>query len=292
MRRSRLFGPIAVLVACSSEDAATPPPIVSDLDASADAGGTSDDGSSAPSDATLSEASVNPCLGRRVCDDFEAFTVGAAPGGVWSKETNAGTVAVSTMRAHSGTKSVKFSTTAGQYQQAYLTSTSSVLFPLANNVMYGRMFVFMETALKDNVHWTMLSGVGPVPGQSGVTGFYRYGGQFGGRISANYDTLAKNTDCWDHSQQAVMPLNRWTCITWRFNTPSNELSMAIDGVDVSDAHVVGSGEGCLGNDFGGVWRAPTFTKVQVGWESYQTDQGHVVYIDDVVLDDKVIPCPP
>jgi len=60
---------------------------------------------------------------------------------------------------------------------------------------------------------------------------------------------------------------------------------------VNDAHVVGSGEGCIGNDLGGTWRAPNFNKVQLGWESYQQDGEHTMYIDDVILDDKPIACP-
>jgi hypothetical protein len=111
-----------------------------------------------------------------------------------------------------------------------------------------------------------------------------------GTLSANYDTGGASTDCWDHSQER-MPVGKWACVTWKFARAPNELQVAIDGRDAADAHVLGSGEGCIGHDLGDQWFAPIFEKVQIGWEIYQTDAAQTVYIDDVVLDESPIPCP-
>jgi hypothetical protein len=65
----------------------------------------------------------------------------------------------------------------------------------------------------------------------------------------------------------------------------------MDGVALADLHVTNKGQGCIGNDLGGAWLAPTFSTAALGWESYQQDVGHTMYIDDVILDVAPIACP-
>jgi hypothetical protein len=297
----------ALAAACSSEeqgatsdtgvrpsDAATSPP-----QDEAGAVATSDAGSDGGASGDAGDAGTDPCVGRKVCDGFEGATAGGAPAAPWKVEVNgAGTVSVSTTRAFRGTNSVKITTPTAAYQKAYLVTNGAPLFPAAAGALYGRMMVWLEgdtQAAGNNVHWTLIQASGPVPSETNVNAFYRWGGQSQAGnppndIMANYDTTGKATDCWDHSKTRT-PLDKWACWSWKFAGANNELQLAIDGVDVADAHVVNKGEGCLGNGLAGVWAAPTFTKASLGWESYQQDPGHTMYLDDVILDDKPVACP-
>lgn len=299
----------ALAGACSSEeegapgtstDAAVAPDTTTNRPVETDAAGpvvTSDAGDSGTT--SDGEAGTDPCAGRKVCDGFEGATAGGAPSAPWKVEVSgAGTVSISTTRAFAGSKSVKITTPTAAYQKAFLVTNGAPLFPAAAGSMYGRMMVWLEGATQaagNNVHWTLIQASGPVPNETNVNAFYRWGGQSQpgtppNDIMANYDSSGKASDCWDHSKTKT-PLNKWACWSWKFVGPTNELQLAIDGVDVADAHVVNKGEGCISRGLLDVWAAPTFTKASLGWESYQQDPGHTMYIDDVILDDKPVACP-
>jgi hypothetical protein len=202
---------------------------------------------------------------------------------------NSGTVQVSTTRAHTGTHSLKLTTTANQYQRAMITTAGAPLFPVANNTLYGRMYAWLENAAGHDVHWNMISASGPVPGKTNVSASYNYGGQLD-TFLAGYDTKGASTDCWKHSAKG-MPIGKWVCFAWKLAGPTNELQLFTDGGELADMHVTNKGEGCLANDLGGVWSAPAFENASVGWESVQTDPGHTMYIDDVIFDDQPLTCP-
>src|SRR6185436_13358442 len=130
-------------------------------------------------------------------DDFEAYSPGGAPGGAWSVATNKGAVAVDSGRAYSGTRAVKVSADAtGGYRSAMMVLKNTGFLPTANNVVYGRMMFWLESAPEGTVHWTFIDGQGVVPGK-GYHALYRYGGQHpiqqngtfaGSQLMANYDT--------------------------------------------------------------------------------------------------------
>jgi hypothetical protein len=112
---------------------------------------------------------------------------------------------------------------------------------------------------------------------------------------ANYDTSGVTTDCYANSATR-MPVQRWTCVEWRFAVATNELELWIDGNEVNevnDVHVVGRGEGCLADDLGGQWLAPpAFTALHLGWESYQTSTNdRNLWVDDVALGASRVGCP-
>ncbi len=290
---SLVFGPVA---ACGGDEVSgspAPGPASSD-----DAGSTPGaDVGSAPTDAgtkpppgdATGEAAVDPCAGRTICDSFESAAVGGPPGAPWKLTLNGGTAVVSTARAFTGSRSLKLETTAATYQRAMITAEGAPLFPLAQNVLYGRMMVWLENAAGNNVHWNMITGAGPVPGHPNVFGTYNYGGQLGTYL-ANYDTRNANTDCWKHSKSS-MPIGRWACFAWKLDGPNNAMRLSTEAGELADMHVLNKGEGCLGHDLGDVWIAPAFTTMRVGWESVQTDPGHVMYIDDVIFDDTPVSCP-
>ncbi len=275
------------VVGCASTDESTPARHTTTP--AGDDGGAPPDASASPPPPPPADAG-DPCAGRRVCDSFESDAVGMPPGAPFSGTPNAGTVVVSDARAHSGAHSVKVSTSSAPYQSALFTTKGAPLFPLPSNELYGRMYVWLENPAADGVHWTMLNASGAVPGHTGVTAYVRYGGQLAGKLMANYDTTGASTDCWQHSA-TVMPIGKWVCFAWRFHGQTNEMELWMDGAELTDLHVSGSGQGCIGNGLGGQWLAPTFATASLGWESYQMDAGHTMYVDDVVLDAASVGCP-
>lgn len=278
---------LAFFVACK-DDAASAPRTSSTVpdDASPPDAGSID---AARPLADAADAEVDPCTGRVICDSFESAASGAKPNAPWKVLENSGTVAVSTTRAHSGKQSLKLTTTANQYQRAMITTAGAPLFPLAGNILYGRMYAWLENAAGHDVHWNMISASGPVPNKTNVSASYNYGGQLD-TLLANYDTKGASTDCWKHSKTA-MPIGKWVCFAWKLAGPTNELQLFTDSGELADMHVTNKGEGCLANDLGGVWSAPAFANASVGWESVQNDPGHTMYIDDVIFDDKPLTCP-
>lgn len=236
----------------------------------------------------------DPCDGRLICDSFEGQTVGAAPTGGWKVDTyQAGTVTVSDAQAFKGTRSIKFTTGATQYQKAMMAMTGPQLFganSTTKTTLYGRMMVYLETPAANGVHWTMLAGEGPVASKPGVRAFVRYGGQVAGKLMANYDTSGAKSDCWQHSA-TVMPIGKWTCFAWKLSGPTNDMTLAMDGKDIADLKVGNKGQGCISHDLADVWYPPTYERAVIGWESYQQDVGHTMYVDDVILDDQPIACP-
>jgi hypothetical protein len=65
----------------------------------------------------------------------------------------------------------------------------------------------------------------------------------------------------------------------------------LDGAAVDALTVTGTAEGCGNPPASYVWTAPTFDRMDFGWESYQQDTARTIWIDDVVLSKSMIGCP-
>jgi len=221
-----------------------------------------------------------------ICDDFESYT--GKPTAPWTINVNQGAVVIDTAQHRSGTKSVKFTTTgAAAYQQAFISVVKP--FPVANNAFYGRMMIYATKAANDGVHWTMIEGSGAASG--GITlAKVRYGGQHQQGLMANYDSSGKASDCWQHSQ-TKMPEAKWACMEWYFEGATNTQKFWLDGQAITDLTVVGQGQGCVSQGTEGKWIFPTFDRLSLGWESYQTDDPREVWIDDVAVGTTQIGCP-
>jgi hypothetical protein len=246
----------------------------------------------------------DPCDSALFCDDFESYD--AMPGGKWTVRVNPGAVAIDTTQQVSGQKSVKVTSQAGSDASAMIRIADPAILPPPGNVLYGRMLFRLEAAPTDSVHWTIIRGLGVVPGQS-HRAEYRYGGQkpitqgstfVGSQLMANYETpdwyadsSTPGSDCWHHANQRVLPTGVWTCIEWKFDGAQNGMQLWLDGVAADDLTVSGTGQGCVNAAADLTWTAPTFSQLDLGWESYQTDQARTAYIDDVVLSTTKIGCP-
>jgi hypothetical protein len=257
--------------------------------------GPSEDAPVTPVDSGADAPSSDPCKTALLCDNFDTYAVGAAPAGPWKTATNAnGSVKVDQARAFSGAQSVKVATdNKAAYQRAFFYVENAPVFPTMGNVIYGRMMVWTDQAPMDGVHWTNIQGEGPASalGKS-FTALYRFGGMSTQHLMGNYETSGVATDCWNSSKTATMPTGRWACMEWRFNGPNDEMNFWLDGQPVPDLTVVDKGQGCVSHDTMDHWFAPQFSRMNLGFESYQADSApRTLWIDDVVLDTKPIGCP-
>lgn len=236
--------------------------------------------------------------GTLFCDDFEDDAVGQAPGSPWRDSTNSGgVVSVGTDFAFSGARAVHASAPAGAaYRRAYfaLDQGSSSIFPAAALEMYGRAMMYLEAVPDTAIHWTFVQGEGAATTPSAHNRLYRYGGQQqgGAGLMANFETTMISTDCWQHSQQR-MPAAAWACVEWRFAVATNEMQFWLDGQEIEDLHVTGSGEGCIGDALGGDWLAPpAFQSLYLGWEHYQQPGNDIdLWVDAVVVSTERVGCP-
>jgi hypothetical protein len=280
---------LGVGVCCSGDDQSSEASATSG-GTGASAGGSGASGTAATSSAGSSGGVGSDCRGAILCEDFEGHAVGQEPGAPWVTSTDRAAVDVSTTRAVSGSRSVHFLTEggAGSYRRAYISVQGAPHFPLAGNVVWGRMKIWLNEVPPGSVHWTNIQGEGDVPGQS-YRSLYRYGGMHDGKLMANYETEGVASDCWQNGEK-VMPIGQWVCMEWEFNGPADTMNFWLDGAAVGDISVVGSGQGCIDAGTDGKWYAPTFDTMRLGWEHYQDTIVHELWIDDVALDDARIGC--
>jgi hypothetical protein len=237
--------------------------------------------------------------GSLFCDSFEDDTVGQPPGQPWRESVNGGSVNVNATRAFSGTQAVLANAPLGAaYRRAYFAldqGSSANIFPAAAQQMFGRAMLWLEAAPGTDSHWTFIQGEGVRNDENGeYNALYRYGGQLqqGAQLMANYETTSIGTDCYQHSA-STMPVGAWTCVEWRFVVASNEMQFWLNGAELTDIHVTGSGEGCGGDALDGQWLAPpAFQSLYLGWEHYQLPTRDInLWVDDVVVSTTRVLCP-
>lgn len=257
------------------------------------------------------------CAAAKFCDDFEAATVAAPPAAPWTVIQTNGSVAVDTTRAFRGTKSVKATTlstaASGQtYKRALIgLAAGSPAIPPTNNAFYGRMMFYLESAPQTSLHWTFVDATGQIP-NAGYSSTYRYGGQRpimdgttfkGSELMANYDTgqfystpsVGPNTDCYKHADSKVAPVGKWSCAEWYFDGTNAQMKFWLDGEEITAIDIDKTGEGCSGADAkdvpGYVWAGPAIAQIDMGWESYASDDERTIWLDDVVISDTKVGCP-
>jgi hypothetical protein len=249
------------------------------------------------------------CETSLVCETFDAFPVDTVPSGTWTANQNLGTVRVDGTRAYSGAQSVKATTPATEiaYKAALLGYRDPSVLPTGDNAHFGRLMFFLESAPAETVHWTFLAGAGRSAPQDGYpTGYdvlYRYGGQKpvagGSQLMASYETpgfystppSGPDTDCHQDSLAVPMPVGRWSCAEWRFDGTTSEMQLWIDGAEVEGLHVIGHGTRCRTLAADSAWIPPVFSRIDMGWESYQSDVERSIWVDDFVLGEERIGCP-
>lgn len=241
-------------------------------------------------------SSDDPCATALICEDFEGLQPQTVPDREIYAQTEGGEVVVDTTRSWSGKNSVKLSTGAGEYYKgAMLVYGEPGVQPSPGNIYHGRMMFWLESVPAD-ISWTIIASAGLVPGEA-YHAAYRYGGH-GSLLQATYDTpdsydtppTGPSTSCWDDSAKPVA-LGAWTCAEWQFDGENREARLWLGGVEISDVHVQGAGEGCTNQPSGYEWIAPTFTQLYAGWESYNLDEPRTIWIDDLAFGTQRIGCP-
>jgi hypothetical protein len=249
------------------------------------------------------------CNADLICDDFEALEPQSTPGGALSAAFEMGTVVVDAERAKSGGQSIKLTTNAADgFKAALLRYSDGSKLPTSGNVIFGRMMFFLESVPAQELHWSFIIGKGVVPGAD-YQAVYRYGGQhpvvdgggkfIGSQLMANYETpnsydnppIGPATDCWQHADQKIVPVGQWSCVEFRLDGSTNEMQLWLDGVEIPDLHMKGTGQGCYSQPADYTWMAPSFTEIYLGWESYALDEARTIWIDDVALGTAPVGCP-
>jgi hypothetical protein len=267
-------------------------------------------GSNSGTAAAGDDASV--CQSALFCDDFEAFALDQPPAGAWVSNQNNGSVQVVADRSFRGQQAVKATTlatavTGSTYKSALIGLSQAPVVPVPEQRFYGRMMFYLESAPAASVHWTFIDGTGDVPGQD-YSATYRYGGQLpvtdgttfvGSQLMANYDTtdfygtppVGPQTDCYQHAARQVVPVGTWSCAEWSFDGQNSQMRFWLDGTEITGLAIDGTGEGCVAQPADYTWVAPSFSRLDVGWESYQADEERTIWIDDVVISQTQVGCP-
>jgi hypothetical protein len=227
-----------------------------------------------------------------VCEDFENYAVGGPPGGPWTVgKLLLGTLAVDGMQHHSGSKAVLVSGP-GSNETELLMEIGAPILPLPNNVIYGRAMIFLpKVPTTSGGHWDLIRATGMLPGVMDQVQYTI------GTARGNFLTDYEPHDCTRYSKQAF-PENRWACISWQFDgskgadgKPKDEIHVWLDDKELTDAAIMHTGDGCTYGGKAVEWMAPTFDKFHIGWNQYHPAVAFKMWIDDVALDDKPVPCP-
>ena len=217
-------------------------------------------------------------------DDFESYKVGAVPASPWVK-SGGGKVYVDDTKSHTGQKSVHFISGEQYKNRAFIGLFDKSIFPLKKNRYYGSMFMWVDEASPDGVHWTMLQSSGKVADKN-FSSEIRYGGQHQKRLMANYETNGVKSDCWQHSSVKI-PEKGWFKVEWFFDGNNNSMKFWLDDKPLEEIAVKDKGSGCVNNDLDGKWLFPVFENVQIGWVDYQSNGGaRNVWIDDFRISTK------
>lgn len=220
--------------------------------------------------------------GAVICDDFEDGTLSQ-----WNINQQGGTLSVGTAFANSGTKALLVDTQPGSNNHGgYIRATGAPLFPLPNNVIYGRAMVLYE-GVNGKIPTQHTDIVRAADASSNVP-FYNLGSQTNSgskqeEILLNYYVSYPDEDCWVRPSPGYkINAQEWMCWEWHFDGNTNQLKFYINGdleVDLTEY-----GDGCV-DQAQHVWDAPEFGSFQIG--AYISEGGATenqkIWIDDVAV---------
>jgi hypothetical protein len=233
--------------------------------------------------------------GTVLCEDFEAYATPADLAAAWTPTMTAATLTVDATKASHGTRALHIKAAAGT-PVAVIAKQDAPLFPIAGNVIFGRVMMWLTATPGGDYHWNNIQAAGDMPGST-MWGKYGWGGQFG-KVLAGYTVRTAQTamtatiDCSNPSASAF-PSQRWVCVEWEFDGTKNEMHLWFDGTLLSDVDVVGMGTRCVNNaDLGKPWSAPSFSFLSLGWQQYQASNGPLeLWMDDVAVGTQRVGCP-
>ena len=173
------------------------------------------------------------------------------------------------------------------------------------NMFYGRMMFRLEAAPTGDVHWTFIEGSGLVAGQTLPRALplrrpapgHERSTFVGSQLMANYETpdsysgIGPGSDCWQHANKVVDPRRQMVVRRVAVRRPEQHDALLARRRRRRQPDRHGTGAGLRQPAATYVWTAPTFDRMDLGWESYQQDSARTIWIDDVVLSKTKVGCP-
>ena len=166
----------------------------------------------------------------------------------------------------------------------HVVVSNTSFFPVPNNTFYGRVFIYFPSSSPlPTHHVALVESDGPANGlasQGGNLLYTRFGMDFGGEVQFNW----LGNDANVHGT-VTLPHDAWTCFEFEFKGNSDELhawmnEQALPALDVQNHQPS--------------WTAPTYARLQLGWEIYQRDPTNAaawdIYYDGVAFDTQRIGC--
>ncbi|MFF9126587.1 cellulose-binding domain-containing protein [Streptomyces sp. NPDC014889] len=227
------------------------------------------------------------CGSAVICSGFEDQT-GTTPSGAWQFAApdcqGAGTAAVDTSVAHSGSRSLRIDGRAGYCNHAFVASTANLAS--VGPVMYVRMWVRHTTALPA-AHVTFVS----MPDSSQGGRALRVGGQ-NGALQWNRETDDATLPAQSPAgvaQSRPLPTGSWQCLRFAIDTTAPKLDTWLGNEQIPGLHA----DGVPTQDIDQQWLArttpPRPTALRLGWESYGTGDD-TLWFDDVAVGSSPIGC--
>lgn len=241
------------------------------------------------------DAPTTACApGALLCEDFERYAAGGSLAPTWTTDTTGGTIVVDGTRPFAGGKGLHITAPANTSSMLQIVKAGAPLFPVANNTFYGRMMMWLTQMPTGTVHFNTVQANGLLPGTTRIAK-YAYGAMYA-RLMAGYtvrltETALPQIDC-GKSGPTGYPEKAWVCAEWKFDGPNNEMHYWLNGQAQTGVDVVKVGGGCTGTQpAGGLWQAPVFDKLMLGWYSQPFTAPVELWIDDVVVGTEKIGCP-
>jgi hypothetical protein len=204
------------------------------------------------------------------CDDFEMQADGTAPTGDFDVKGN---VTVDGAKGYSGTKSLHYKVPKPAKSIANITFNKQ--FPLANNDLHGRAWVYMNKTPATDSHWNFITSDNP-------TNQWSIGGQFG-KFELVCDPPDNGLD-----SATPFPDGKWVCLQWEFKYPGagdTTFVTKVDGVAVDQGEFTGA------NSKGEKWKAGPWSNLALGWEVFGSSDIDVEFwVDDLAFGQQEIPC--
>jgi len=205
--------------------------------------------------------------GTLLCESFEDGLDAAT----WTQLVDgAGTVTVDGTRAFRGGKSLHVAAL-GTSHKAAISETKT--FPIANNILFARMFVWFDT-FTTTAHFTMAEAP-----QTAAGAWIRFGGQ-GGKYGVGTDHGASGD--WLQQDTMAVPTKQWTCIEFELKSDTNEFHVWLDDVERTALNVGAKQH----NGF----VMPPFSSLWFGWQTYSNQAPGEFWVDEIAVDSKPIGC--
>ena len=212
----------------------------------------------------------------KLCEDFESGTVGASPNStLWTvTKATADTMQISSTQAARGNQSLHIRAANAGSQHAMISNTSA--FPFANNMFWGRAFVYFNSAYPSNHTTYMAAGPSPNPNYQWLRYSSFGSGHLGGNDSDPDNSAASNQS---------LPQAAWACLEWQYDVPNLKAYYYFNGQLIATLAIDSKHVGTTDLDF---------KQVEIGWELYSQDgaggAAWDMYFDEIALNDTRIGC--